>query len=217
MADNARLFMLLSDPSGPIKGESRVVGREDWIELNDWNWELEPARNKDDAKAVRPSVLSFTKIMDRATTAMLTAMRKGTVLSASIRMEEDASLDMFDLNVQLDKVRVLSYDVSTQPGDTRLEVVETWTFDYDSLSLQYKPDAKSGTMAVQLTRPAGSSTESSHGKARKFEELSEDMSVQDLALIWQRMEEVRKNSPDVKKALEAKKAKGSLQASEGES
>ncbi|QHJ00985.1 hypothetical protein GT347_25140 [Xylophilus rhododendri] len=211
MAENARLFLMLTAPSGAIKGESLVAGKRDWIEIDDWNWKLDPSSNKDDPEAIRPSVLSFTKTMDRSTTAMLSAMRNGTELSASIQME-DASLRLFDLRVRLDKVRILSYEMSTQISEKRLAVDETWTFDYDTLLLEYQPDLKSGAMQVRLTRPPGSSTERPDDTERKFKELSQDMSVQDLARVWAQMTQVRAESMDVQKAMEARKAKAKADA-----
>jgi hypothetical protein len=103
-------------------------------------------------------------------------------------------------------VRILSYEVGTQISEKSQAVEETWTFDYASVLFEYRADARSGAMQVRLNRPPGSSTQAPDDRQRQFKELSEDMSVQDLNLIWARMKEVRESSADVRKALEAKKS-----------
>jgi type VI protein secretion system component Hcp len=214
MAENARLFLLLTAPSGAIRGESRVADKRDWIDIDDWSWKLDPSANKDDPEAIRPSVLSFTKTMDRATTAMLTAMAKGTVMTAAIQLD-DASRSMFDLSLRFDKVRLVDYEVSTEIGDKSQSVQETWTFDYASVLFEYRADTRSGAMQVRLNRPPGSSTRAPDDREQMFRELSQDMSVQDLNLVWNRMKEVRENSADVKKVLEARKSGSRDRASPG--
>ncbi len=205
MAESARLFLKLTGPAGQIKGESVVADKRDWIEIDDWSWDLETSGNKDDTQAVRPTVLSFGKTMDRATTSMLGAMQNGTLLSASIELD-DASGDMFDLNLHFKDVRLLSYDLRTEVADKRVGVSEKWSMDYSSVRFEYKPDSRSGAMNVELVRPPGSSTNVPDDKEGKFRELSADMSVQDLQDVWKKMDEVRSKSESVKKAMEARAA-----------
>lgn len=190
MADNARLFLKLDGPTGQIRGESRVASLRDWIEIDDWDWKLDPSSNRDEREAVRPSVLSFSKQMDRASTGMLQAMQKGDLLSASIRMD-DASLRLFDLGVALEKVRVLSYEMRTESSDKRLSVEERWSIDYDAVVFRYRPDADAGTMEVRLQRPPGSPTAVPDDKARMFKEMTGDLSMQELTPVWDRIKELR--------------------------
>lgn len=157
MAEKARLYLMLTGASGPIKGESKVLGMRDWIEIDAWDWEIDPDGDRDDRQAIRPSVLSFSKQMDRASTGMLSAMTKGDLLTATIRLD-DASLQMFDLKLELQKVRVVSYEMRSEVADKHMSIEEQWAFDYDSMSFDYRPDGKSGAMQVRLVRPPGSST-----------------------------------------------------------
>jgi len=157
MARQARIFMLLQGPSGDIRGESEVVPMQGWIELEDWRWQLDAGSRHADREAVQPSVLSISKRMDRATTAMLQAMRRADVLRASLCMQ-DASLQDFDLTLKLDKVRITHYEMHTESGALGMRIEERWTLDYDSVLFSYRPDHKAGVMQVALVRPPGSST-----------------------------------------------------------
>ena len=158
MARRARIYLMLQGPSGDIRGESEVVPMQGWIELDDWRWQLDAGSRHADRQAVQPSVLSIAKRMDRASTAMLQAMRRADVLTASLCMQ-DASLQDFDLTIKLDKVRITQYEMHTESDGLRMRVEERWTLDYDTVLFSYRPDHRTGTMQVALIRPPGSSTQ----------------------------------------------------------
>ena len=185
MSEHARLFMKLTgETTGVIKGESVVAVRRGMIELEDWNWKLARGKKTADADAVEPSVFGFSKRMDSATSVMLKAMTGGELLEAEIRIE-DSALNMVAMTITLHAAQIIGYDVRTQIGEKSTSVDEEWLFDYKSIEFEYRENLDAGWMQVEVDRPPGSSTDSpSNEKKKQIKLLTKDMSVQDLAQLW---------------------------------
>jgi type VI secretion system Hcp family effector len=185
MSEHARLFMKLTgETTGVIKGESVVAARKDMIELEDWNWKLARAKKGAAADAVEPSVFGFSKRMDTSSSVMLKAMTSGELLEAEIRIE-DSSLNMVAMTITLHAAQVIGYDLRTQVSEKSNSVDEEWVLDYKSIEFEYRENLDAGWMQVEVDRPAGSSTDSpTNEKKKQIMLLTKDMSVQDLANIW---------------------------------
>jgi type VI protein secretion system component Hcp len=183
VAENARLFMNLKekDATGaPIKGEVAVLGFVDQIELDDWNWTL--GRKKVDGKPadtgaaasgsdvlgkLTPSVLSFSKPMDRSTPVMLSMMESGKLAHATITLEEASDAE-FEMTIELEHVRIIEYEVEGEVQDDSGEVKEKWVFNYKTIKFTYLPNktddkAPAGARVAVLERDPGDSTEKPGG------------------------------------------------------
>ena len=213
MAENSRIFLQLTSPSsGKIKGECSVDEYEDWIELDSWNWSLGRAKNED--ATPEPSLLSFSKLMDRSTTAMLKAMLSGEQLRAKLAVD-DGSVDvLFELTVMLEHVTVREYTFNTQVGEKGATVDEEWVLDYRWITFEYQADAKSGVKSVKLHRPLDASTDIVSDNKRSelkkvgMELLAQGISQTDLKTLWEEMvqaHEAEKNKPDGKSPSQSSK------------
>ncbi|MBV8503121.1 MAG: type VI secretion system tube protein Hcp [Paucibacter sp.] len=206
MSENSRIFMHLTSPSaGVIKGECTVDEYEEWIELDTWDWNLGRAKVED--AVPEPSLLSVSKLMDKSTTAMLTAMLKGEPLKATLTVD-DGSVDMlFELSIEIEGLTIKDYNVQTAISDKGATVDEDWVFDYRTITFKHQIDPKSGTKTVKLTRPQGASTDVPAGnKKAEFKKvglqlLATGMSQRDLKELWEELvkaHEEERNRPDGK-------------------
>lgn len=188
MASHTKLYMKLTGSTqGLIKGESQVAGFKDQIELDDWKWALE---RKADADVSEPSVFGFSKVMDRASTAMLSAMRNGEPLTAVISMEE-ASQQQFRLLVTLEGVLITQYDVRAQVQDAGGGVDEDWHFDYETVRFDYRATTKEGMSTATLRRPPGASKTAPDSNEQKIVELARPLSKEQLDKTWKAIEDDR--------------------------
>jgi type VI protein secretion system component Hcp len=120
---NATIVMKLQGPGGPIEGECTVDGYEGFIVLESWNWTL---TTKDD-KLV-PSGISFNKVSDRATVAMLELLQTcKEAPSAVILVEEDSVDSDFEVKLTLSQVRILSFSLNGQVDEKSGSMEESWT------------------------------------------------------------------------------------------
>lgn len=171
MSAVAKLFMKVNKSSKDgemIKGESVTEGYEGQIELEDWSWELERDRatHGHDAKA-EPSVFSFTKFLDSSTTAMLNATKAGT-LHAQVTLD-DFSDSQLKLSLILEGVRVVGYSLTGKTDRYSGTVEEQWEFNYEYITLDYKPaerrkpgatgTSREGVRSIKLHRAPDASTD----------------------------------------------------------
>lgn len=185
MSESSLMFMKLSGAKlGRIEGQAEVAEHKNWIELDDWNWSLEP-RSEDDS--IEPSIFSFSKLMDSASPTMLKAMETGDELSATI-VVEDSSMSMFELTIHLQKARVTKYDLTAKTDEKTSSIDETWDFDYETIIFEYRADARSAPSVVRLRRPPGASTESSSKIEKEMSEFfTRGLDMASLDEMWERV------------------------------
>jgi type VI secretion system Hcp family effector len=185
MSAAAVLYLKLTAPGGEaIAGEVRVAAFKDQIEIGDWRWQL---RHKDNTTRAEPTVLQFGKIMDRATTAMLLHMRKGTRLAAEITVHDSAEDNAFKLILRLKDVRITDYGFDIKASEDQAEghVEEEWTFDYATIEFEFASQQDKGSAKVQLQRPAGASMEAPGGLKEKMLKMAGGLSVGQLDELWE--------------------------------
>lgn len=150
MSSVAKLFMKVTGArSGEIKGGAEDEEFKGQIELAAWNWALGKADSE--TGGVEPSVFSFSKTMDRASTSLLGAMASGEELAVVVSLEE-ASDSEFELVLTLSKVRVIDYTMSATNDTASGRVTEEWVFNYNAIRFDYKPTPQEGKMTAVLTR-----------------------------------------------------------------
>jgi type VI protein secretion system component Hcp len=166
-----------------IKGESEGHKHDYWIDVTSWNWDVsdESLKNSGTAKdttargatsgaarasagggevGIQPSLLTFTKSVDRSTTRLLLAMDEGHVLQkATITLLEEL-LDVnrkyreaFRLDVVLEDVKIVSYRLSVRASEHRVDLEETWGLNYTTIKFDY---VSAGGMNAKFDRPPGS-------------------------------------------------------------
>lgn len=229
MADSTRLYMKLSGPTGTMAGESLVAERKGWIELDNYSWNL--GRKSGAIDTPEPSIFSFSKVMDRSTTSMLSAMQKGDQLQAEIVIDDDmegkSGLGMFELTIRLQHVVIKRYgfNVDIDVDDLGGKVTEKWDFDYRWITFEYQAHGRAGVKVIKLHRPLDASGDSpTKGESeQEFREaarkiyVDSDNNIGKLDDLWKRIRkeiETSKGNPDGigPRHLQAKRGSGDLEA-----
>lgn len=196
MSGQAKQFMRLEGKtSGVIQGECRVRGYDDWIDIDDWSWDLK--QHSAEAGGVTqaiPMPISFSKLIDRASTRMLHAMARGEKLTALIRLEEMAA-SQFALEIAIKDVQILDYGLDVKDGDKSNEAAERWTFDYREISFSVSgSEAGRGAKVTTLTRPVWSREEGNPvdrlaKTTQDMLKLAKDLTPKQLSEIWEQIKE----------------------------
>lgn len=186
MTQRARLYMSAVGDGGPIAGESRVPAMRDWIELEDWQWQLDA-----DGAAGRhpePSVLSFSKRMDRASAVLLSAMDRGMPLTVTVCME-DAAQELLSLSIKLRQARLTRYSLSLNHEEASLSLMENWELDYREAEFLYREDRRSGVTSTTMTRLAGASkqTDTADPSPTPPAPAPREFALRDLEAVWSDM------------------------------
>jgi type VI secretion system Hcp family effector len=202
MSAVANLHMkIVGANAGEIQGESRINKFAGWIEIDDWTWETayqKPPGGTEHEKEPVPSVLSFSKLMDRASTIMLKAMITGDLLRVTISMDEQVTDDPFGLTIVLEDARLIEYDADFKTGDKQLSVEEKWSLDYREIRFTYKVGGKAAPDA-RLQRPSWASNDKADGaggvKASVLK-LTDSITIKmELDDIWTTLEQQSKTRP----------------------
>lgn len=166
MAENARLFMKLTKKASSevIVGEAAAREFSGQIELEDWSWGASHSAAGAGARAtagsapgrslagtITPSPFRFSKVADRSTPSMLSALVNDDLLVAEIVLEEAADVE-FKLVVELDKVRVVGYALQADVEDKSGLAKEDWTFSYEQIEFRYTQAGQQGTTSVVVER-----------------------------------------------------------------
>jgi len=232
MADSAKLFMKLTGTgSRAIDGESEAEGFERQIEIDDWTWSVAtetvkkdkgtaPRPRTNDANLVGdrfqpidqeetrtvPSVFSFSKRMDRSSTALMSAMTSGELLFAVISMEESSQAE-FEVEIQLNRVRVIDCKIDGKNDKASGDIDEKWVFEYSDIAFDYLPSVQRGKLSVSLSRPAGSSTTPASTKESEILDLAGKFELPALEKLWDDMKK-RAGQPKPKPVEGEAKGKG---------
>jgi type VI secretion system Hcp family effector len=207
----AKLFLkLVGTQAGPIKGESRIVNFVDQIEIDDWSVKFEKESDSRQGDTLNvPSVISFGKLLDKATTPMLQAMLIGDSLTATITLEEVAA-DQFGLIVTLSDARLLEYSMDAKDQEKSATVEETWTLDYRKIKFEHRSDNRKGTSVYELSRPAWASTKSPNAGKDKVSEiarLAADFPPGELDGMWKQVKELIAKNKEGKTSSEKAQAR----------
>lgn len=128
---------------------------------------------------IEPSLFTFTKTVDRSTTRLMRAMDRGEVLKKATftLLEElltvhDVRRSAFRLNVVLENVIVVSYELGGRSSDFRVDLDETWGFNYSKISFDYE----SAGMYASFDRNPGSSKQGASKPAVDIQQMQKKIS-----------------------------------------
>ena len=115
-----------------------------------------------------PGKFDIEKAMDRASTAMLTHLKKGTKLTITISLAAHAH-STFKLVIKLTAARIVDYTINGKDGDKSGEIDERWTFTYEQIDFTHQPEVgpneKAGVMTSTHKRSANAKDQKSTGVA----------------------------------------------------
>lgn len=219
MSAVASVHMKIEGPKGEIRGESRVKDFAGWIELDDWRWAIgfqAPPDAKGSGTSHRneeavPSVLSFSKLMDCATTGMLSAMTRGEVLTVTVSVVE-ASEEPFRLDILLEHARLTAYDADFKSEEKLATIEESWSLDYRKINFAYAIGSKAGPEAV-LKRPRWATTDKPKGALEdEVGKLTDNITPDELEALWKKIkarnEQQRLSPKEAKKEVKEAKKEG---------
>jgi type VI protein secretion system component Hcp len=104
--------------------------------------------------------LKVTKRFDRASTVLLTALRKQEMIPQAVFVAlRRGTLGVNSkplpwVTLTLKNAQVASVDLQTTPGDKSAVIGETVTFDYDEVEIQYRPVRIAGSFNFSADRRA---------------------------------------------------------------
>ena len=190
-----------------VDGESTIVGHEGWIEIDDWKWEIKfekPESGKGFGGGIGmvpvPSPLTFSKLMDRASTGMLKEMASVNEMTVRLWMA-DVSDQPFRLEITIQRARLSDYDAKFNSNEKSVSIEEDWTLDYRKIKFAYFLGNKPGP-EVELKRPAWASPGKAKGDQGNEEvikfiraQLALNPSETELNKLWEkRKDEAKKKS-----------------------
>lgn len=132
---------------GPIKGDSNVPGHLDEIDVIGWNWGMDVSAASFGVGAARTTLqeLVVRKRVDRATTALMSALRANEPLkkvTLTVRKAGgEAPVDY--LKITIEKARVMSHKIGSV-GDELPEMQEELRIAFFKVSVQYQPQTGTG-------------------------------------------------------------------------
>jgi type VI protein secretion system component Hcp len=184
MAVAAAHYLEILDKEGyRVDGESEGLEHEGQIDVTSWNWDVSdksaaksgastnvasrggvagPTKASTDGTeevGIDPSLFTFTKPVDAATTRLMKALNGGEVLKrVTFELLEEMvgakneRLDAFRLRVVLERVTVASYRLGGRANEHRVDLDETWELNYTTISFHY--ESAGGMNAVFQRNPA---------------------------------------------------------------
>ncbi len=132
---------------GPIKGDSSDPSHPDEIVVLGWSWGMDVSAAAFASGAARTTLqeLVIRKRVDRATTALMSALRANEPLkkvTLSVRKAGgDKPLDY--LKIIAEKARVMSHTISNE-SDGSCELVEELHVAFFKVQVQYQPQQGTG-------------------------------------------------------------------------
>ena len=200
MALAASHYLKIEREDFPIDGESEGLGHEGQIDVKGWDWDVSDksaattasknlssggaAAGQTRASAggaeevgIDPSLFTFTKPVDSATTALMKAMNGGEVIPRATFELVEEMVDVenpFQLLVVLEKVIVVSYRLGGRAAEHRVDLDETWGLNYTTISFDYK---SAGGLSAIFKRNPGSTKRGASKSGPDVEQLLKDISA----------------------------------------
>lgn len=200
MSATAKLFLKLVPAGAPaIEGECQAAGFERQIELESWSWALQRSKAVEIGKSLaaqvqgrampsptEPTPISFTKLMDRATPAMLNALCQATPMRGELMLKEDSD-SQFELLLLLTNVRITGYELDGSNDQASGELNERWTITYEVITFDYKPNPKAATVTVTLRRSARATSSAPDSVEKQIRDLASRVDPKSLDSMFKKI------------------------------
>lgn len=140
MNDKHMFLVLNGSRQGAIKGESTVQGHQQSIDLVAWSWGMSQdvhALVHQGSKATGHP-MTFSKRIDTATTAILSAMKSAEVIGEATLtcVDNGGEAPIEYLKIKLKKGRICHYTIASNLDGVR-EVSETFSMIFKEIEVQY--------------------------------------------------------------------------------
>ncbi len=152
MAKGDMFLLVEGKMTGVIKGESVDSARAGEIDITGWSWGMESQAAMPGAGSGLKTSLSqlrISKLVDRASTALMTVMRTNEVIKRAVltvRKAGKVPIDYFTLTIR--DGRIASHEVGSSGGP---ELVEQLSIAFEKIEVEYfeqdEKGAKKGGMS----------------------------------------------------------------------
>jgi type VI secretion system secreted protein Hcp len=132
---------------GAIKGEARDAAHKDEIDVLGWSWGMEGNQVHGQARA-KTSVreLAITKRVDRATTALMSALRGNEVIRKAVLTVRKAGgkepVEYYTITLEKGRIAALVQNSGGEPGNALL--TEELRIAFSRVLVEYKPQGEDG-------------------------------------------------------------------------
>lgn len=140
---------------GSLRGESQVEGHVGEIELKGWSWGMSQQVNATAQASSKATVraITFTKDIDSASTALMSALKSAEVLSKVVLTCRDAGgpTPIDYLRITLKKARVSQYELGSNGSVEGRQVTESFALAFKEIEVVYTPKAAANARAGACT------------------------------------------------------------------
>lgn len=148
MAQGDMFLKIDGTRQGAIKGESRDAGHTDEIDVLGWSWGMEG--NTVHGQATSKTTVRELKVykqVDRATTALLAALRNNEVLKEVVLTVRKAGGDkpVEYYKIVMAKARITSVQQQSSAAGEQAELMEELGIAFSKCTVEYKPQGADGS------------------------------------------------------------------------
>lgn len=134
--------------AGVIKGEAVDSKHKDEIEVLSWSWGLKGRSSFDGGTATGRSTmreLTISKKFDKASTALMSALRTNEpIKQAVLTLRKIGEKPLEFLKITIEDGRITSLDINAGDEDGSADVLETVTFSFNKIQVDYTPQGQDG-------------------------------------------------------------------------
>ena len=150
------MFLLVKGAkNGLIKGESTDQNHKEEIEVLRWTWGMQAKPSLGGGGATGKATVNDLKIVkriDRASTALMQALRTNEVIKKAvltIRKAGDHPLEYLKISIDDGRVTALTVEAGDLAGGG--QAVENVSFSFNKITVEYTPQNKDGQGLGSLT------------------------------------------------------------------
>lgn len=134
--------------SGAIRGEAHDETHQDDVEVLGWSWGMQGRTSLGGGTAsgkVTVRELRIVKRIDKASTALMSAVRSNEVIAKAVLTLRKAGRRPLEyLKITIEDGRVVSLDIDTGEGFSAATAVERVTFSFNKIRIEYTPQGPDG-------------------------------------------------------------------------
>lgn len=132
---------------GAIKGEARDLAHKDEIDVLGWSWGMEGNQAHGQARAkTTVRELTITKRVDKATTALMSALRGNEVIKKAVLTVRKAGgkdpVEYYTITLENGRIAALVQMSGGEPGPATLN--EELRIAFSKVAVEYKPQGEDG-------------------------------------------------------------------------
>lgn len=134
--------------SGKIKGESKDDQKRTEIDIISWSWGMKAQTDMGGGGTTTKASmreLVVTKLVDSATTPLLSAMRNNELIKRAtlvVRKSGKVPLDYFKITIE--QGRITNYDLESVLDQDKPFLVERLSFSFQKINVEYVPQGEDG-------------------------------------------------------------------------